>query len=216
MKSQNRVTQRDNNDLVVAALNENLDAFNELVLNHQDMIYNLAYAILRNPVSAEDVTQDTFIKAFEKLKGFRGGSFRGWLMRIVTNSAYDMLRRSKRRPTQPLFPADENGDELESAHWLIDRSVSVQDSAEQNEFSKHIAGLLDELPDVYRAILIMIDMYEFDYAEAANALNIPLGTVKSRLARARLQMKEKILNEKKYAILPIPHSVREWETSLVR
>jgi len=216
MKNQNRVTQWDENDLIAAASNGNLDAFNELVLNHQDMIYNHAYAILRDRACAEDVTQDAFIKAFEKLKGFRGGSFRGWLMRIVTNSAYDMLRCSKRRPTQPLFPADENGDELESAHWLIDRSVSVQDSVEQNEFSKYIAGLLDELPDGYRIILNMIDMHGFDYTEAANALNIPIGTVKSRLARARLQMKDKLLNERKYAILPISPSVRKWEDSLVR
>lgn len=196
MNTQNRVTQQDENDLITAASNRSLDAFNELVLNHQDMIYNHAYAILRDPASAEDVTQDTFIKAFEKLNGFRGGTFRSWLMKIATNSAYDMLRRSKRRPTQPLFPEDENGGELESARWLVDQSVSVQESVEQNELSKHIAGLLEELPDVYRTILIMIDMNDFDYAEAANALRIPLGTVKSRLARARLQMGKKLRDTK--------------------
>jgi len=196
MNTQNRVTQRDENDLVMTASNGNLDAFNELVLNYQDMIYNHAYAILRDPASAEDVTQDTFIKAYEKLNGFRGGTFRSWLMKIATNSAYDILRRSRRRPTQPLFQEDENGDELESAHWLIDPSASVQDLVEQNEFSKSIAKLLEELPDVYRIILTIIDMHEFDYAEAANALNIPIGTVKSRLARARLQMSKKLSDVK--------------------
>jgi len=192
MKTQNRVTQRDENDLVTAASKGNLDAFNELVLNHQDIIYNHAYIILRDPASAEDVTQDTFIKAFEKLNGFRGGAFRSWLIKIATNSAYDLLRRSKRRPIQPLFPEDENGDELESARWLIDPSASVQEVVEQKEFSKSIVNLLEELPDVYRTILIMVDLHEFDYAEAANALNIPIGTVKSRLARARLQMTKKL------------------------
>jgi len=196
MNTQNRVTQQDENDLVTAASNGNLNAFNELVLNYQNMIYNHAYAILGDPASAEDVTQNVFIKAFEKLNGFRGGTFRSWLMKIATNSAYDLLRRSKRRPTQPLFPEDEEGEDLDSARWLIDPSASVQDVVEQNEFSKSIAKLLEELPDVYRTILIMIDMHEFDYAEAANALNIPIGTVKSRLARARLQMSKKLSDVK--------------------
>lgn len=192
MNTQNQVAQWDENDLVAMTSSGNLDAFNELVLKHQDMIYNHAYGILGDPASAEDVTQDTFIKAFEKLNGFRGGAFRSWLMKIATNSAYDTLRRSKRCPTQPLFPEDENGDELESSHWLVDPSATVQDIVEQNEFSKSIAKLLEELPNVYRTILIMVDMHQFDYAEAANALNIPIGTVKSRLARARLQMTKKL------------------------
>jgi len=196
MNTQNQVAQWDENDLVAMVSNGNLAAFNELVLKHQDMIYNHVYVILGDPASADDVTQDTFIKAFEKLSGFRGGTFRSWLMKIATNSAYDLLRRSKRRPIQPLFPEDENGDELESARWLVDPSVSVQEIVEQNEFSKSIAKLLEELPDVYRTILTMIDMYEFDYAEAANALNIPIGTVKSRLARARLRMSKKLRNIK--------------------
>lgn len=196
MNTQNRVTQQDENDLVAAASRGSLDAFNELVLNHQDMIYNHAYIILGDPASAEDVTQDTFIKAFEKLNGFRGGAFRSWLMKIATNSAYDHLRCSERRPIQPLFPEDENGDVLESVHWLIDPSASVQEAVEQSEFSKSIAALLEELPDVYRTILIMVDIHEFDYAEAASVLNIPIGTVKSRLARARLQMIKKLCDVK--------------------
>jgi len=196
MNFQNQNSQQEESALVKSASNGDLDAFNELVLSYQDMIYNHAYVILGDPASAEDVTQDTFIKAFEKLNGFRGGAFRGWLMKIATNSAYDILRRSKRRPFQPLLPEDENGDELESARWLIDPSASVQEVVEQNEYSKSIAKLLDELPDVYRTILTMIDMHEFDYAEAANALNIPIGTVKSRLARARLQMSNKLRHMK--------------------
>ena len=81
---------------------------------------------------------------------------------------------------------------MDSASWLADPSASVQDIVEQDEFSKSIYKLVDELPDVYRTILTMIDMHEFDYAETANALNIPVGTVKSRLARARLQMKNRL------------------------
>ena len=170
-----------------------LEAFNELVLNFQDMAYGHARALLGDPDSAEDVVQDSFIKAFQSLNGFRGGSFRGWLLRIVTNSAYDMLRRSGRRPTQPLFPEGEDGEEIESPAWLADPNASVQETVEREEESKRLYQLLDELPEVYRSVLTLIDLYELDYLEAAEALKVPVGTIKSRLARARLKMKQKVV-----------------------
>ncbi|NUQ86666.1 MAG: sigma-70 family RNA polymerase sigma factor [Anaerolineales bacterium] len=169
-----------------------LDAFNQLVLDHQDMAYRHALALLGDPASAEDAVQESFIKAFQGLSAFRGGSFRGWLLRIVTNSAYDMLRHSKRRPIQPLFPEDEYGEEVESPAWLADPNASVEGSVEQDEEAKRIHQLLDELPEVYRSVITLIDLYELDYAEAAQALKVPIGTIKSRLARARLQMQEKL------------------------
>ena len=170
-----------------------LEAFNQLVLNFQDMAYSHARALLGDPDSAEDVVQDSFIKAFQSLNGFRGGSFRGWLLRIVTNSAYDMLRRSGRRPTQPLFPEGEDGEEIESPAWLADPNASVQETVEREEESKRLYQLLDELPEVYRSVLTLIDLYELDYLEAAEALKVPVGTIKSRLARARLKMKQKVV-----------------------
>ena len=175
-----------------------LEAFNQLVLNFQDMAYSHARALLGDPDSAEDVVQDSFIKAFQSLNGFRGGSFRGWLLRIVTNSAYDMLRRSGRRPTQPLFPEGEDGEEIESPAWLADLNASVQETVEREEESKRLYQLLDELPEVYRSVLTLIDLYELDYLEAAEALKVPIGTIKSRLARARLRMKEKLKNNETF------------------
>jgi len=180
--------------LVMAASNGDLDAFNQLALTYQDLAYQHAYSMLGDQASADDVTQDSFIKAFQGLNGFRGGSFRSWLLRIVTNSAYDILRRSQRRPTQPLFPADDDGDELDSAPWLADPNASVQENVEHKELSEEVRGLMEQLPEVYRNVLILIDLYQFDYIEAAETLGIPVGTVKSRLARARLQMKEKLMN----------------------
>ena len=190
------------------AANGDLDAFNQLVLKHQDLAYRHALSILNDGWLADEAVQESFIKAFQKLGGFRGGSFRGWLLKIVTNSVYDMLRRSKRYPTQPLFPEDENGEELESPTWLADPNASVDQSVEQDEEAKRIYQLLDELPEVYRTVLTLIDLYELDYLEAAEALNVPLGTIKSRLARARLQMQAK-LRDDKYAILPILQGVRD-------
>jgi len=100
--------------LINDAKNGDLDAFNRLVLQYQDMLYNTAYRVIGDPVLAADATQDAFISAFRKLKSYRGGSFKAWLLRIVTNACYDELRRQKRRPTTPLEPLTENGEEMES------------------------------------------------------------------------------------------------------
>jgi len=194
MNSQNLSNSQNEQTLVTLASKGDLDAFNQLVLTHQNMAYHHAYSLLGDPDQAEDATQESFIKVFQAISGFRGGSFRSWLLRIVSNSAYDMLRRSRRHPTQPLFPVDEDGEEIESAAWLVDPNASIQSTVEQNELSKDIYKVLDELPTVYRSVLTLIDVHDLDYTEAAQALKVPIGTVKSRLARARLQMKEKLGN----------------------
>jgi len=198
MNSKNRSGEFYEEALLTGAANGDLDAFNQLVLRYQNMAYNHAYALLGDSDSAQDAAQDGFLKAFQALPAFRGGSFRGWLLKIITNSAYDLLRRSQRHPTQSLFPEDKYGEEMESAAWLADPSASVQDAVEQKELSSDIYKILHELPDVYRSVITLIDINELDYAEAAQALRVPIGTVKSRLARARLQMQEKLKNRLGY------------------
>jgi len=193
MKTQN-YTQMDEKAMVEAAIKGDLDTFNQLVLAYQDLVYQHAYSLLSDTDLAQDVTQESFIKAFHALKSFRGGSFRSWLLRIVRNSAYDILRRSKRHPTQPLFPVDDDGEELDSAPWLADSDASVQEKVEDKECSEEVRMLLEQLPEAYQNVLILVDLYQFDYTEAATTLQIPVGTIKSRLARARLQMKEKLMN----------------------
>src|SRR5688572_28718536 len=163
----------DEEQLTKRAMERDLDAFSQLVLRYQDIAYNHAYALLGDPNQAEDAVQESFIKAFQAMNGFRGVSFRGWLLKIVTNSAYDWLRRSHRHPLQPLFPEDENGEEIESPAWIVDPAASVQEQVEEKEFSKTIYEALDELPDVYRSVLTLIDVHELDYAEAAEALKVP-------------------------------------------
>jgi len=192
MNSTTGTAQYDEEALVRLALSGDLDAFNQLVLANQNIAYNHAYALLGDAASAEDATQESFIKAFQNIGGFRGRSFRGWLLKIVTNSVYDVMRRSTRHPTQPLFPEDDNGEEVESPSWLADPNASVQETVEQNELSKCLYETLDKLPEAYRSVLTLIDINELDYAEAAEALKVPIGTVKSRLARARLQMQKRL------------------------
>ena len=187
-------SQMDEYAMVNAATKGDLEMFNQLVMTCQDLAYQHAYSLLNDPDTAQDVTQESFIKAFHALKSFRGGSFRSWLLRIVTNSAYDQIRRSQRHPTQPLFPTDDDGEELDSAPWLADPDASVQEKVENKELSNEVRILLDQLPETYRNVIILVDLYQFDYTEAAATLQVPVGTIKSRLARARLQMKEKLLN----------------------
>ena len=186
------------------ASNGSLDAFNQLVLKHQDAAYGQARIMLNDDWLAEEVTQDSFIKAFQSIHGFRGGSFRAWLIRIVTNTAYDVLRRSSKRPTQPLFPDDEDGEEMESPSWLADPNVSVERTVEQSEQTRSIHRALNELQDIYRNVITLIDLQDFEYEEASQALNIPIGTVKSRLARARLQLRQILKDqmEERFSLFP--------------
>jgi RNA polymerase sigma-70 factor, ECF subfamily len=190
--STNKSYKEGDANLIKSAAAGDLEAFNQLVLRYQNLAYSHAYGMLGNSAQAEDATQESFIKAFQAINTFRGVSFRAWLLKIVTNSAYDVLRRSHRHPTQPLVSEDENGEDVESAAWLADPSADVQEVVEQQEFSNQIYQALGELPEVFQSVLTLIDVNEMDYTEAAQALNIPIGTVKSRLARARLQMQQKL------------------------
>ena len=195
MNSKSQLNEFEEESLIQRARTGDLYAFNELVLAYQDVAYSHAYAVLGDGDLAEDASQESFIKAFQALYQFRGGSFRGWLLKIVTNSAYDLIRRQRRHSAQPLFPEDGYGEEVESPSWIADPAPSVQATVERNEILHDIYRMMDELPEVYRSVLTLIDLYELDYSEAARALMVPIGTIKSRLARARLQMQVKLKNQ---------------------
>ncbi len=179
----------DEQALVKDALNGDLDAFNRLVLAYQDMAFNLAYRMLSDDSSAEDAAQKAFISAYRGLTSYRGGSFRAWVLRIVTNTCYDELRRRKRHPTTPLEPEVDGDEEIESPRWLADDSLSPEESVERAELENAIQNCLKELPDDFRAVVVLVDIEGLDYEEAAAAIHNPLGTIKSRLARARLKLR---------------------------
>jgi RNA polymerase sigma-70 factor (ECF subfamily) len=181
--------------LIADAVKGNLDAFNQLVMKYQDMAYGHAYALVGDPDTADDITQESFLKAFKNLVQFHGGSFRAWLMRIVTNTSYDLLRSFRKHPTQPLFPMDDYGEELESISWIADPEAGIETILDRKESAERLLQFLDELPTNYRSVLTLIDLYELDYSEATQILNIPIGTVKSRLSRARLCVQNKIKSD---------------------
>jgi RNA polymerase sigma-70 factor, ECF subfamily len=180
----------DETYLIQLAQAGDLDAFNRLVLGYQDMVFNQAYRMMNEPEIAEDTTQDAFIIAYRKLGSFRGGSFKAWLLRIVTNLCYDELRRRKRRPTTPLEPVAQDEEEIESPVWLADPSESPEEAAEREELARALQRCLSNLPADFRAIVSLVDIQGLDYSEAAQSIGSPLGTVKSRLARARSRLRD--------------------------
>jgi RNA polymerase sigma-70 factor (ECF subfamily) len=176
--------------LIQMARDGDLDAFNRLVLAYQETVFNVAYRILADPSAAEDATQNAFISAYRSLSGYRGGSFRGWLLRIVTNSCYDELRRQKRQPTVSLEPVDDADEEVESPSWIADSAPSPENTFEQREIENAIMRCLKDLPDDFRSVVVLVDLQGLDYQEVAQAIGKPLGTIKSRVARARLKLRD--------------------------
>lgn len=176
--------------LITDAQNGNLDAFNALVLHYQDGVFNTALRILGDEDQAADASQEAFLSAFKSISSFRGGSFKAWLMRTVTNACYDELRRKKRRPTTPLEPDNGDGDDMDSPRWLADSNMTPDQKAEADEVEHAIQHCLDNLPLEFKTVVVMADIQGMDYTEVAAVIRVPLGTVKSRLARARLRLRE--------------------------
>jgi RNA polymerase sigma-70 factor (ECF subfamily) len=176
--------------LIREAQNGDLDAFNRLVLAYQDAIYNTALRILGDYDQASDATQEAFISAFRSINSYRGGSFKAWLMRTVTNACYDELRRQKRRPSIPLEPMTEDDEEIETPRWLADSSMTPAEKAEADELEHAIQHCLEALPTDFRTVVVLADIQGLDYTEISSAIRTPLGTIKSRLARARLRLRE--------------------------
>ncbi len=177
--------------LIRQAKKGDLEAFNQLVLAHQARVYNVAYRIMGERDAAEDATQEAFISAYRKLRSFRGGSFRAWLMRIVTNACYDELRRRKRRPAGSLDALVQVGED--SAGDLQVMAEAAQDpeaAAEQAELARAIQDCMNHLAPEFRIVAVLADVQGYDYKEVAQAIGKPVGTVKSRLARARARLRE--------------------------
>jgi RNA polymerase sigma-70 factor (ECF subfamily) len=177
----------DEPKLISQAQNGDLSAYNRLVLHYQDIVYNVAYRIMKDPASAEDAAQDAFISAYKALDSFRGGSFKSWLLRIVTNACYDELRRRKRRPQSSL---DEITEENPSVSFMADDDVGPEEHRHQVELVDAVKRCLDELPDEQRVAAVLCDVEGHEYQEIAEIMDTSLGTVKSRISRARSKLRD--------------------------
>ncbi|NJL94336.1 MAG: sigma-70 family RNA polymerase sigma factor [Anaerolineae bacterium] len=178
---------QDEQTYLLAAQQGDVNAFNHLVLGYQDRVYNLTYRIMNDPASAEDLAQEAFITAFRKLDQFQGGNFGAWLLRIATNLCYDELRRRKRRPADSL--EDSEVDEDADAR-LVSNDPPPEAQAERAALASAIEDCFSQLPDEYRLVVILSDVQEYAYEEIASTVNISVGTVKSRISRARARLRD--------------------------
>lgn len=177
----------DEDQLIERAQKGDITAFNRLVVQYQDAVYNVAYRIMTDPAAAEDATQEAFISAYKALQRFRGGSFKAWLMRIVTNQCYDELRRHKRRPQSSL---DELTEESNSFAFMRSDDPGPEAWQQQRELVLEIERCLEALPDEQRIVTVLCDVEGYDYQEIADIMSTSLGTVKSRLSRARSRLRD--------------------------
>lgn len=175
---------------IEAAQAGDADAFNVLVERHQLVAYNLAYRTLRNREDAADATQEAFLSAYRAVRSFHGTSFRAWLLRIVLNACYDARRRSGRRPTSSM---DALAEEVGELPWADERSPEPEAAALSRETRTIIERALGALPEDQRLVIVLVDLQGLAYEEAAEALGCPIGTVRSRLARGRAQVRDDLL-----------------------
>lgn len=178
--------------LIAQAQRGHLPAFNQLILHYQSLVYNVAYRVMGDEGLAEDATQEAFLKAYQRVNQYRGGSFKAWLLRIVTNTCYDALRARRRRPTVPL-DRDDDEEDADYNPWLVDRAEHPDSFVMRQELAEVIQGAIGRLPPDQRTALILADIEGLDYQEIADAMGTALGTVKSRLSRARAKMRDMLM-----------------------
>lgn len=179
----------DEPTFIRAAQRGDVAAFNQLVRAYQAQVYRTAYRVLGDAAAAEDATQDAFVSAYKHVRAFRGGSFKAWLLRIVTNACYDQLRAKQRRPTASLDALLLNPDNPTPS---VERAApeTPQDFAERQELGATIQRGLATLPNEQRVTLVLVDVEGLSYEETAAALGTNVGTVKSRLSRARAALRD--------------------------
>lgn len=173
--------------LIEAAQRGELGAFNTLIQTYQRQAYGVAYRVLSDADAAADATQDAFLKVFRRIHQFQGGSFRAWLFRVVINTCYDRMRGDQRRKARIVA-----GDDIlpEHDYRLVDPHPSPHEHAVRGEMMRTLIRELRKLPKEQQAVLVLCDLEGMAYHEAASMTGSNLGTVKSRLSRARAKMRD--------------------------
>jgi RNA polymerase sigma-70 factor (ECF subfamily) len=177
--------------LIFAAARGDLEAFNQLVARHERTVLNLCWRMLGSLPEAEDASQDAFIKAWTNATSFKGGAVRPWLLRIATNTCYDVLRSKGRKPTGSLDAL-----EFESEPDWSTQSAPVDPVrfAETGDLSRLLEAALAQIPDEQRLVVTLCDIQGLQLNEAAEVMEISLGTVKSRLFRGRAKLRDLLVD----------------------
>lgn len=180
--------------LVKRTLQGDTYAFEELVKTYHNKVYMLAYRYMGNEDDANDMAQEAFVKAYRSLRSFKGdASFGTWIYRITTNVCLDELRRRKRKIVplsldEPLATLD--GDEIERE--IADQTLAADVVYERKEFSQNVQLLLDEMRPEHKTVIVLRDIMDLSYEEIAAVLECSIGTVKSRISRARTILQKKL------------------------
>jgi RNA polymerase sigma-70 factor (ECF subfamily) len=178
-------------DLVREAIAGNPLSFQLLVERYQGRLFALARHYTSSPVEVEDIVQDTFLKAYSRLDTFQYQSaFYTWLYRIATNTVLDFLKRRGRCPVQAV-----EDPELVGSPETDQRIVRPDARLEQEEIAAITHTILEGMPEIFRTVLVMREFEEMAYQEIADVLDISIGTVESRLFRARARFKEKLVTQ---------------------
>lgn len=181
------ISKADEQQWVARAQAGDLIAFNAIVERHQALAYNVALRMLRDPGTAEDAAQEAFFSAYRNIGRYRGGSLRAWLLAIVANRARDVLRSPAHRRASSLEQYTEGGDP--GGPWP-DPGPQPDESAERAETVGLVRDAVARLPDDQRLVVTLVDLQGLDYEEASRATGANIGTVKSRLFRARQRLSE--------------------------
>jgi len=181
-------------ELVVLAKAGDQDAFEQLVRDNEKRIYNLVLRMVGNPEDALDLSQESFLKAWKGLPSFKGDSaFSTWVYRLASNPCLDFLRRRKRQ--QEAVGAPLSLDDEDAPPPPSDESSQPEVQLERTERSLALKKALDALPDHHRQVLILRELSGLSYQEISDALDLDIGTVKSRLTRARLSLRKILLED---------------------
>jgi len=182
--------------LVARSREGDMQAFGELVAKYSDRVYNLTFRMCGRRADAEELTQETFLKALERISQFRGNShFYTWLFRIAANLTISHRRRRSRVKFHSMNDSEDGSDakvDLFTMDIAKRRTPRPDSAAMSDEISSKISAALDELDDEFRIAVLLRDVEGLDYADIAKVLNVPVGTVKSRLHRARLLLRGKL------------------------
>jgi RNA polymerase sigma-70 factor, ECF subfamily len=181
----------DESQLIAQTLSGATEAFYELIRPHERSVYVAAFSILRNSAEAEDVAQESILKSFRHLSKFRGESkFSTWLLRITMNEARMRLRRQHRELYEPAGLREEDDETAYEPIEFGDWREIPSEALERKEIREVLQKALASLPEIYREVIVLRDVRQLSVAEAAEVIGVGEGTVKTRLVRARLQLRD--------------------------
>jgi RNA polymerase sigma-70 factor (ECF subfamily) len=181
----------DNAELVRLARRRNGDAFRVIMLRHNQRLYRVARSVVQDDSEAEDVVQEAYVRAFASLGQFRGdASLATWLTRITLNEALGRRRRQRPMVGLEVLDAEPSGESQIIPFPLMPAAVDPERAAAQRQIRHLIEGAIDSLPEIFRVVFVMRDVEDLSIEETADFLGLPPATVKTRLHRARRQLRQ--------------------------